>query len=229
MFDAVLNTLSASAWTYPIVMAVVAVDAFFPMVPGDAATIAAAILAAQAHLSIVLVVAAAFLGATAGDNFSYFLGHKFGSRAARRLFRGEKSRARLEWARDQLRRRGVPLIIGARFIPGGRTATTFAAGTLGMKWRHFMTGDLIGTSAWALFTSLLGYLGGQAFQQNVWKPFLLSLGVSALVILGGELWQRRSRRKLEDGQSAGPTADEGATPVERSIARRMADKRRVDR
>jgi membrane-associated protein len=128
VFDAVLNALSASAWTYLLVMAVVAVDAFFPMVPGDAATITAAILAAQAHLSIVLVVAAAFLGATAGDNLSYFLGNKLGRRAARRLFRGEKSRARLEWARDQLRRRGVTLIIGARFIPGGRTATTFRSG-----------------------------------------------------------------------------------------------------
>jgi membrane-associated protein len=229
VFDAVLNALSSSAWTYLIVIAVVAVDAFFPMVPGDAATVTAAILAAQAHLSIVLVVAAAFLGATAGDNFSYFLGNKLGRRAARRLFRGEKSRARLDWARDQLRQRGVPLIIGARFIPGGRTATTFAAGTLDMRWRQFMIGDLIGTFTWALFTALLGYLGGQAFQRSLWQPLLLSLGVSALIILGGELWQRRSRRKVEDGRSAGRAADEGATPVERSFDRLMDEKRRAER
>ena len=99
MFDAVLHAVSASPWTYVIVIAVVAVDAVFPVVPGDGATITAAILAANGDLSIVLVVAAGFLGATAGDNFSYLLGHKLGSRAARRLFRGEKSRARLEWAR----------------------------------------------------------------------------------------------------------------------------------
>jgi hypothetical protein len=43
---------------------VVAIDAFFPVVPGDAATITAAIVAAEADLSIVLVVAAGFLGAT---------------------------------------------------------------------------------------------------------------------------------------------------------------------
>ncbi|MBA3421741.1 MAG: hypothetical protein H0U12_07600 [Thermoleophilaceae bacterium] len=35
-----------------------AIDAFFPVVPGDAATITAAIVAAEADLSIVLVVAA---------------------------------------------------------------------------------------------------------------------------------------------------------------------------
>ncbi len=233
MFDAVLNTLSSSAWTYLIVIAVVAVDAFFPVVPGDAATITAAILAAEADLSIVLVVAAGFLGATAGDNFSYLLGHKLGSRAARRLFRGEKSRARLEWARDQLRRRGVTLIIGARFIPGGRTAATFAAGTLDMRWRRFLTGDLIGAFSWALITSMLGYLGGQAFQQSMWKPLLLSFGVSVLVIATGELWQRRSRRPAahtsasseqrvsegQDGESAERTTDEGATAVERAFTR----------
>jgi membrane-associated protein len=106
VFDAVLNALTASAWTYVIVMAVVAVDAFFPLVPGDGATITAAILAANGDLSIVLVVAAGFLGATAGDNFSYLLGHKLGSRAAQRLFRSEKSSTRLEWARNQLRQRG---------------------------------------------------------------------------------------------------------------------------
>jgi membrane-associated protein len=194
VFDAVLNALTASAWTYVIVMAVVAVDAFFPLVPGDGATITAAILAANGDLSIVLVVAAGFLGATAGDNFSYLLGHKLGSRAAQRLFRSEKSRTRLEWARNQLRQRGVTLIVGARFIPGGRTATSFAAGTLDMRWRRFLTGDLIGTFGWALFTSLLGYLGGQAFHQSLWKPLLLSFGISALIVLSGELWQRRSRR-----------------------------------
>lgn len=229
MFDWVLTTLSASAWTYVIVLAVVAVDAVFPVVPGDGATITAAILAADAELSIVLVVAAGFLGATAGDNFSYLLGNKLGSRAASRLFRGEKSRARLEWAHDQLRRRGVTLIIGARFIPGGRTATTFAAGTLGMRWRRFMTGDLIGTFGWALFTSLLGYFGGQVFQQSLWKPLLLSVGVSVLVILGGELWQRHRRRKAQDGRSTGARTDEGATAVETSFARLTAEERRAGR
>ncbi len=229
MFDAVLHTVSASSWTYVIVIAVVAVDAVFPVVPGDGATITAAILAANGDLSIVLVVAAGFLGATAGDNFSYLLGHELGSRAAQRLFRGEKSRARLEWARNQLGQRGVTLIIGARFIPGGRTATTFAAGTLDMRWRRFLTGDLIGTFGWALFTSLLGYLGGQAFHQSLWKPLLLSVGISALVVLGGELWQRRGNRKLQDGQPPGGTTGEEATAVERSFARRMGEERRADR
>ncbi len=125
MFEWVLNTLSSSAWTYLIVIAVVAVDAFFPVVPGDAATITAAILAAQADLPIVLVVAAGFLGATAGDNFSYLLGRELGGRAARRLFRGEKSRAPRVGSRPATPAR-VTLIVGARFIPGGRTATPSA-------------------------------------------------------------------------------------------------------
>ncbi len=233
VFDWVLNTLSSSAWTYLIVLAVAAVDAFFPLVPADLATITAAILAAQADLSIMLVVAAGFLGATAGDNFSYLLGDQLGGRAARRLFRSEKSRASLDWARDQVRQRGVMLIIGARFIPAGRTATTFAAGALDMRWRRFLAGDLIGAFGWALFTSMLGYLGGQAFQQSLWKPLLLSLAVSGLVIVGGEVWERRTRpnaaggpasdeqqaKQAQDGEPVDGTTGKGATPGEQSFAR----------
>jgi membrane-associated protein len=222
VFDWVLSALSASAWTYLIVLAVVAVDAFFPLVPGDAATVTAAILAAQGDLSIVLVVAVGTLGATAGDNVSYFLGDKLGSRAASRLFRGEKSRRRLEWARDQLTRRGIMLIVAARFIPGGRTATTFAAGTLAMTWRRFLAGDLVGAFGWALFTALVGYLGGQVFQQSLWEPLLLSLGVSVVVVLGGELWLRAT-----GGEASEPpdeSAGESPTPVEEAFARRLGDR-----
>ena len=45
---------------------------------------------------------------------------------ADRLFRGEKGRARLEWAERAVDRHGGVLVVMGRFIPGGRTASTFA-------------------------------------------------------------------------------------------------------
>jgi membrane-associated protein len=188
VFDRIVNTLSGSVWTYAMVAAVSAIDAVFPVVPADAAVVTAAVLAAQGSLSIVLVGAAGLVGATAGDNVSYFLGAKLGSRAARRMFRGEEARRRLDWARDQVGRRGVTLVVAARFVPGGRTATTFAAGTLDLRWRRFLIADFVGAFGWAALTSMIGYLGGQAFGHSLWPPLLISLGVAGLIVLGAEIW-----------------------------------------
>ena len=85
-------------------------------------------LAAQGELFIWLIVPLVALGAIVGDNLCYLLGRKIGDPVADRLFKGEKGEARLLWAEEALRRRGAVLIGVGRFVPGGRTATTFAAG-----------------------------------------------------------------------------------------------------
>jgi len=90
--------------------------------------ITASVLAAHGHLWIWLIVPLAALGAFVGDNISYALGHFFGDPVATRLFRGESGRRRLDRARGALDRRGATILVVARFVPGGRTAVTFAAG-----------------------------------------------------------------------------------------------------
>jgi membrane-associated protein len=190
LLDGLLQLVTSSPLTYLVVLAIVAVDAFFPVVPGETAVITAAILASSGELSVVLVLAAAFAGALGGDNVSYLLGRTLGSPAARLLFRGERSRHRLEWAREQLRVRGRGLIVAARFIPGGRTATTFAAGSLGMSWPRFLSAALVGAALWAVYATALGYVGGQQFRDSLWKPLLLALGVAALIGTATELLRR---------------------------------------
>jgi membrane protein DedA with SNARE-associated domain len=96
----------------------------FPALPSETTVIAAAVLAANGHLNIALVVIAAALGALLGDNSAYAVGNSGLRRLADRFLRSEKSRRRLEWARSQLQHHGVWIIVVARFIPGGRTATT---------------------------------------------------------------------------------------------------------
>src|SRR4051794_19645645 len=99
-------------------------DGLVPMVPGEGAVLTASVLAADGHLSFALVLLSAFAGALAGDNASYAVGRLFGRRAVQRLNRRERTERQVAWARELIRRRGRPMIIIARFIPGGRTATT---------------------------------------------------------------------------------------------------------
>lgn len=198
MFDWLTNEVSESAVTYLVVFAAAGLDVFFPVIPSETIVIAAAVLAAQGGLIIFAIVPAAALGAFVADNLAYWLGRWVGDPLADRLFRGEKGRARLQWAEGAIRKRGTTLIVLGRFIPGGRTATTVAAGTLEMPYRRFLPADATAAVLWALYVSMLGYLGGSAFEDSVWLPLLIALGVAALVTAGIEVWRRLQRRRGKD-------------------------------
>jgi membrane-associated protein len=181
-------------------VAVCAADALLPVLPSETVVIAAAVLAANGQLSIALVVIAAGLGALLGDNGAYAVGDSGLRRLADRFLRSEKSRRRLEWARSQLEDHGVWIIVVARFIPGGRTATTYTAGTVGMPWkRRFLPADGLAAALWAIYASGLGYVGGSSVENNLWLPMLI--GACASTLVGGiaEL----VRRKALDGGSDG--------------------------
>jgi membrane-associated protein len=192
VLDSLVDAVSGSPWTYVLIAAVCAGDALLPLFPSETVVIAAAVLAANGGAHITLVVVAAALGALLGDNAAYGLGHRGLRRLANRLLGSGKGRQGLEWARTQLRRHGSWIVVAARFIPGGRTATTYSAGTLEMPWRRrFLPADAVAALVWAVYSAALGYFGGQAFEDNLWLPLLIAAGVSVLVGGGGELLRRR--------------------------------------
>lgn len=194
MFDWLTEAIGGSPWTYALVLGIVAADAVVPAVPGETAVIAAAILAANDQLSIVLVLVAAIAGAVVGDNASYLLGRRVGRVALERLARGGRMRSQIEWSRRQLRVRGVWIVVVARFVPGGRTATTLAAGTLQMRWLSFACADGVGAALWAAYAGGLGWFGGSTFEHNVWKPLAVAAVVGILLGLLGEALRRRLDR-----------------------------------
>ena len=71
MFQQFVDAISGSAWSYAIVFAVAAVDAFFPLVPSEATVITAGVLAGSGDLNILLVILAGATGALCGDNVCY--------------------------------------------------------------------------------------------------------------------------------------------------------------
>lgn len=196
--------IEGSAWAYPAIVVLVAMDGLVPMVPGEGAVLTASILAADGHLSLPLVLISAFAGALAGDNATYGVGRLLGPRAIGRFASGGKSRARVDWARDLIRKRGGVMVIVARFIPGGRTATSLSSGTLGMPWRVFLAYDAIACALWAAYVTLIGYLGGAAFRNSLWKPLLLAAGVGVLVTGLGELYRRLRLRDIGHSRHEAP-------------------------
>jgi membrane protein DedA with SNARE-associated domain len=210
--DWLTDLVSASAWTYAVIALAVALDAVLPLVPGEAVVITSAVLAADGRLSAILIAVAATAGSFVGDNASFGIGRGLGGPVVRRLRGRERSGRLTAWAEEQLRRRGTLVIIGARFVPGGRTATTLAAGGLAMAWRRFAAADLIAASVWATYTTALGYIGGETFNDRPWLAVGCSLAIALLIGGAGELTRRAlTARQGGEPRTPGPSADPPAS------------------
>ncbi len=195
MFESIVNAVSGSDWSYLIVFVVATLDAFFPLVPSEATAIAAGVVAGTGGLSVEFVILAAALGAFVGDNICFGLGHFLGYRVERRFFTSEKAQERLHWAQRTLDERGGYLIVVARFIPGGRTVTTFTAGFVEtFPWHRFLRWDALAAAIWGSYTVLLGYFGGKTFEEDPWKGLLLAFGI-ALAVTGAVEVVRHLRRR----------------------------------
>ena len=187
---------NASGWAYAILFVLAFLDALIPIVPSETSVITAGVLASSGELSLAMVVLFAATGAFAGDNTSYLIGRRFGPRIEERFFRSEKAKERVDWAHRQVDERGGELIVIARFIPAGRTVVTLSCGTLGYAWRRFVLFDAIAATTWALYASLLGYVGGHTFETQPWKGLLLAFAIAFAVTGTVELfrWYQRRRR-----------------------------------
>jgi len=192
--DSLLGLLEAtmtSGWVYLLIIGIAALDAFFPVVPGETAVITAAVFAAGGQPDLVLVIAAAAAGAVLGDHISYALGRASGGeRRLRRLPRSSRRRAGAEWARSALEQRGGTILLTARYVPGGRTAVTLTMGALGYPRRPFFLFDLAAGITWGVYCGLLGYLGGRTFGHSPGRALLLGLGLAAGLALLMELTRR---------------------------------------
>jgi membrane-associated protein len=166
MFESLVDLASGSAWTYALVFALATLDVLAPILPSESLVVAAAALSASGRLDVVFVVVAAAAGAFLGDNIAFGCGRLLDTRLRRWLEATPRRRERLDWAEHQLDRRGGTIIVGARFIPGGRTVTMLAAGLLEMRWRRFVAFDIAAAAIWALYGTAIGYFGGTAFEDE---------------------------------------------------------------
>ncbi len=131
--QSLIELLTGSLWTYPLLLGICAGDALIPAFPSETALIVCGIQAARGELSLEWVIVCAAVGAFSGDNASYAVGRWLGRPAVKRFFSSEVAQGRLDWAQNFLKERGSYMLIVARFIPGGRTATTFTAGLVHLR------------------------------------------------------------------------------------------------
>ena len=179
----------SSPASYAIAAALPALDALIPLVPSESAIIALGVATSgSADPRIAVLIALAACGAFIGDNVCYLLGRRFGPAISKRVFAGARGARRHAWARRSLDRYGMRIIIGCRFIPGGRTAVTLTCGLVGYSRRRFVAATACSGVFWACYAFFIGRLGGKAFEDEPWAGLLL---VSLLIELARRAWQAR--------------------------------------
>jgi membrane protein DedA with SNARE-associated domain len=201
----------SSLLSYVIAVLLPAFDALIPLLPSETAVIALGVATAgSADPRAALLVALAAFGAFLGDNAAYLLGRRFGPAAARRVFAGERGMRRRGWAERSLHRFGARIIIGCRFIPGGRTAITLTCGMVGYPRRRFVGATACAAVIWASYAFFIGRLGGKAFEDRPWAGLLLALGLTAVIsvlieaIRRAWVWRRSRQERARAAEQAGP-------------------------
>jgi len=177
--------------------------------PGDSLLFTAGLLInTQDVLPLWLVLLTVPLAAIAGDQVGYLIGRKAGphifNRPDSRFFQQEyvdKSYAYFE-------KYGARTIVLARFVPIVRTFAPVVAGVSRMRYRTFVTYNIIGGILWGAGVVLLGYFLGQIqfVADNVEPILLLIVALSVLPIV---LELLRARREHRAGP---PPAEERALP-----------------
>jgi membrane-associated protein len=186
-----------SPWIFAALFAFAAIDAFFPAVPSESLVVTAGVFAMTGDGSLSLTIAAAALGAFAGDHVSYFLGRRGGDHLTGPAGKRTRRSAAFGWARMVLAERGGTIIVVSRYIPGARTAVTVSAGAVRYPLRLFSPFDAIAALSWATYSALVGYVAGAAFEDQPLLAVLVGLGL-AVGVAGLVELVRHARRRSTD-------------------------------
>jgi membrane protein DedA with SNARE-associated domain len=198
-FDAFVNHVVGS-WGYYAVFGMLAAEGFgLFFVPGETTLLAAAIVAgATHHLGIVFVLLAGYAGALLGDNFSYFVGHRFGFGLIRRYGPSVRlNQKRIKFVQVLYLRYGIPIVFAGRFVMLLRSWESFLAGANRMPWRRFAPVNAAASLVWVCAWGLGAYALGEAGTAMLKTVGLALFGVFCLAFVAAWLYFRRHESDME--------------------------------
>ena len=179
-----------------LLFAVVAAESGGVPLPGETALIAAAILAARGHYSIVSVIAVAASAAIIGDNVGYWIGRTGGRALLERWgpIRRYAEKVLPPGERFFKQHGGKTVFIG-RFVAVLRVTAAWLAGLTHMTWWRFFLWNAAGGIGWATGVSLLAYYFGKAAADAVQTYGIYALIaiviLAAIVFLAMRLLKKR--------------------------------------
>ncbi|MDQ0079043.1 DedA family protein [Arthrobacter oryzae] len=184
-------------WIIPIVLG----DAIFPPIPSEMVVITGGALSAEGRANFLLVGLLSALASWIGDVVVFQLFKRRLSHVLDRWRWGRKFHSGIHTAIAKAGRSTTyGAIIGVRFIPGGRLATSAAAGIADVTTRSFSFCAALGAVLWATWLVGLGYFTGSATKLPFWASSLIGVAVGLVIggVVGMIVTRRRGSRSLVD-------------------------------
>lgn len=202
---------------YLLVAFLAAAETMFMMdlvVPGEVGMALAGLAAAETPASLLLVIAAAVLGAWIGDAISFAVGRRV-ARPVLDRFRWLRRRTETNLARATyyFAEHGGRAVVIGRFVGFLRAVVPVAAGMAGMTWKRFAGWNAVASVAWATTVVSLGYFLGRPFAMALDSPMGILVAVLAIssIVTCWRIARRKAdrRRARLSAQVAAPGADAG--------------------
>ena len=193
-----ISSFGAYALIGVVLVVFIETGLLFPFLPGDSLLFTAGMLVARDEITVPIwaLCLALFLAAFLGDQVAFFIGRKAGPR----IFNRPDSRFFKQQYIDQtyayFDKYGGRTIIVARFVPFVRTYAPVAAGVGNMRYRHFVSFNVIGALLWGVGVTLLGYMLGNVtfIKENIEVILVAIVGISVIPI-AVELLRQRSKTR----------------------------------
>jgi len=199
-----LGDWAGNWWFLGAIFVIAFLDSVIPIVPSETVVIIGGVACAtgEAKYSLWMVIVCGAVGAFLGDNSAYSIGRHWSAWFHRRAEEKPKFAQRLAWAGQQIQRRGGPLLITARFIPGGRTLLTLSSGITRQPRAWFVGWVAVAASIWATYAAGLAFIVGQPFKDDHTKAFWIAFGTAIGINIVIEL-VRHFRKSARDTVPAG--------------------------
>jgi membrane protein DedA with SNARE-associated domain len=164
--------------------------------PGEATLVSAAVFAGTTQeLGIPAVLLSAAFGAILGSAISFWIGDRYGYPLLLRYgsYIG-LTEMRIKIAQYLFRRRGMAIVLIARFVAVLRSVVGFIAGANRMPFANFMIASSAGAVAWALFYGLGAYYLGKGVERFA-GPFAIALAVAGVLVAVSLIryWRRKEQ------------------------------------
>ncbi len=170
---------------YAVVFASVLVEQLGLPIPAIPVLLAAGALAGAGNLSVAPVLAAALVGALAGDLLWYELGRRRGMQIVQLLCRiSLEPDSCVRKTEGSFERNGARSLLFAKFVPGLSTVAPPLAGVFRMRFGRFLAFDVVGTLLWAGAFVALGFAFADQLERIADRAAVLGGGLFAL-LLGG--------------------------------------------